>query len=523
MVKTLRISFALKNTYRVNGILHALKQIPLLGRLLPDALYQVRGLKCFANVLAILWEIVSIFLGKFLYFCTMVCGVGLLYRETPAAPTFLHVLFFLTCIGSYMNTSIFDASRDKYYAIILLRMDARAYTLANYGYALAKSVVGFLPFTVLFGMDRAVPLWLCLVLPLCIAGIKLAVAAYSLWDYEKNGRIRNENHLQKYAWGLTGLLLLLAYVPPALGFALPFRWSAALFLIWIPAGLLSAGKVLTFRHYRAFNQAMLADLFSQIDAAKSAAKTVSEKAISADPAITSRKQGFEYLNELFVKRHRKILWRSAKRTAWICAFLCCGVLLAMGLAPEIRPAVNEMVLTWLPYFVFILYLINRGTSFTNALFLNCDHSLLTYSFYKRPDFVLKLFQIRLREIIKINAVPALVLGVGMVLILLASGGTDTPLNYGVLVVSILAMSVFFSIHYLTIYYLLQPYTAGTELKSGTYRLVTMVTYAVCYAMTRIRLPLFGFGIACIAFCMVYSLLASILVYRLAPRTFRIRP
>ena len=64
MLKTLRISFALKNTYRVNGILHSLKQIPLLKRVLPDRLYQVRGLKIFANVLSVLWEIVSIFLGS---------------------------------------------------------------------------------------------------------------------------------------------------------------------------------------------------------------------------------------------------------------------------------------------------------------------------------------------------------------------------------------------------------------------------------------------------------------------------
>ena len=35
MRKTLRISFALKNKYRVNGILFSLKQIPLLKRLLP--------------------------------------------------------------------------------------------------------------------------------------------------------------------------------------------------------------------------------------------------------------------------------------------------------------------------------------------------------------------------------------------------------------------------------------------------------------------------------------------------------
>ena len=181
-----------------------------------------------------------------------------------------------------------------------------------------------------------------------------------------------------------------------------------------------------------------------------------------------------------------------------------------------------MVMTWLPYFAFIMYLINRGTGFTQALFINCDHSLLTYSFYKRPGFVLRLFRIRLREIIKVNAVPALVIGCGLALILYVSGGTDNPLNYVVLVVTILAMSAFFSIHYLTVYYLLQPYTAGTEMKSGTYRIVMVLTYVVCYAMINVRMPILMFGAMCIAFCVAYSIVASILVYKFAPRTFRLR-
>ena len=147
----------------------------------------------------------------------MVCGVGLLYERAPANLSFLHILLFLTLIGSYMNTSIFNPTRDKYYAMILLRMNARSYTLANYGYALLKVVVGFLPFTILFGMDRGVPLWLCLLIPFCIAGVKVTVAADSLRDYEKHGYVRNENNLQKIAWFLTALLLVLAYVPPAGG------------------------------------------------------------------------------------------------------------------------------------------------------------------------------------------------------------------------------------------------------------------------------------------------------------------
>lgn len=522
MLNTLWISFSMKNTYRVNGILYSLKQVPLLKRLLPATLYQIRGFKIFANVLSVIWELVTIFLFKFIYFATMVCGVGVLYKNAVPSLTFLHILLFLTLVGAYMNTGIFDPTRDKYYAMILLRMNARSYTLVNYGYGLLKIVVGFLPCTLLFGLARGVPLWLCLVIPFCVVGAKLTVAAYSLRDYEKNGNVRNENKLQKFAWLLTALLLVLAYLPPALGFVLPLEASAVLWLIWIPVGLVSLHRVVTFRYYREINQELLSQVVNQMDTIKQAAKTASEKTISADTSITSRKKGFEYLNELFIKRHRKILWRSTLRIAGICALACCAVLVVIAIEPESRGEINQMVMTWLPYFAFIMYLINRGTSFTRALFMNCDHSLLTYSFYKKPGFVLKLFQIRLREIMKINAVPALVIGVGLCLILYASGGTDNLLDYGVLLVSILAMSLFFSIHYLTVYYLLQPYTAGTEIKSGTYRIVMILTYAGCYVLMNLRLPILVFGIACIAFCVVYSIVASALVYKFAPQTFRLR-
>lgn len=522
MLNTLRLSFSLKNTYRVNAILHSLKQIPLLKHLLSNTLYQVRGLKIFANVLAVIWELITIFLFKFLYFFVMVCGLELIRPDLQSKETFLHILLLLTLIGSFMNTNLFDAKRDKYYAMILLRMNARSYTLVNYGYYLLKVVVGFLPWVLLFGLGRGIPLWLCLLIPFAVAGSKLAVDSYSLWDYEQTGHVRNDSKLKKWPWLLTAVLLALAYLPLLAGAVLPLKVSAVLWVLCIPAGLLGLRRVVTFRYYREINQELLAGLFTQIDTAKKAVKTANEKVISADLTITSQKNGFEFLNELFIKRHRKILWRSTLRIAVICAILCCGVLLLMALEPGVKTDINEMVMTWLPYFAFILYLINRGTGFTSALFMNCDHSLLTYSFYKQPKFVLKLFQIRLREIMKINAVPALVIGVGLAVILFVSGGTENPLNYVVLVVSVLFMSMFFSIHYLTVYYLLQPYTAGTEMKSGTYRIVMILTYVVCYAMMNLRLPILVFGVACIAFCVLYSVVASILVYKYAPQTFRLR-
>lgn len=522
MNKTLRISFSLKNTYRVNSILYSLKQVPLLKKVLPDSLYEVWALKQFANVISLFWEILSVFLGKFLYFILMIFLAMPLYEGASRPGLFLHLLLFLTAVGTILNTSLFNPTRDKYYAIILMRMDAREYTLVNYGYAILKVLVGFLPFCLLFGLNSGVPLWMCLLLPFSVAGAKLVVAAFSLRYYERSGKAYNENKVGKYAWLWVGLLLAAAYGLPVAGLILPETASICLLLLCIPAGVLGARKILRFSQYREVNQELLSQMLHQMDDIGHAAQKQSRRMISADTAITSRRKGFEYLNELFIRRHQKILWKSTKRIAAVCLFLVLGLLLVLFLLPDFRKETNEVLLNFLPYFVFIMYAINRGTSFTQALFMNCDHSLLTYSFFKQPKMILRLFAIRLREIIKVNLLPAAVIGVGLAVLLYASGGTENPLEYGVLIVSILSMSVFFSVHYLTIYYLLQPYNAGTEMKSGTYRLILMATYLVCYFLMQVRMPILLFGLLCIAFCLLYCGVACFLIYRFAPRTFRIR-
>ena len=251
-------------------------------------------------------------------------------------------------------------------------------------------------------------------------------------------------------------------------------------------------------------------------------KEQSRKSISADSGITSNKKGFEYLNELFIKRHKKILWRSAKRITIGVLVIIAAVLVLFVYVPEAKSAVNGALMNFLPLSLFVMYILNRGTGFTQALFVNCDSSLLTYSFYKRPKFILRLFQIRLREIVKINLLPAAAIGGGLALLLYVSDGTDNPLNYGVLFVSVVALSIFFSVHYLTLYYLLQPYNAGTEIKSGTYKLAMWGTYMVCYIFLQMRFPTLIFGVATIVFCLAYCAAASLLVYNLAPKTFKIR-
>lgn len=523
MNRAFRISFSLKNTYRVNNIIYAFKQIPIIKKILPQTLYRSRGLKMFGNVLAILWEIGTIFVGKLLYFFIMILGMGMLYGKIPLGQTFLHMLLFLTAIGAFTNTSMFNPTRDKYYAMILMRMDAKAYTLSNYMYAILKILIGFLLCALIFGRGIAkLPMGVCLLIPFAVAGSKIMVASSYLWDYEKNGKAHNENQLGKFGWIVMGLLLAAAYGLPAVGIAMPSMVVVAIMILVIVAGVASLYKIIRFTDYRDMYHQILANTMNPMDVVKQQAQKQSRDAISSDIGITSNRKGFEYLNELFIKRHQKILWKSSKRITMISLAIVAMGLLACYLQPAIGGRINRILMSFLPYFVFILYMINRGTGFTQALFMNCDRSLLTYSFYKQPKMILHFFTIRLREIVKVNLLPAAVIGGGLAALLFVSGGTDNPMNYVVIVVSILCMSIFFSVHYLTIYYLLQPYTAGTEIKSGTYKIIIWMTYIVCYAMMRVRMPTLVFGGVCIAFCVLYCVIACILVYRMAPRTFKIR-
>ena len=244
--------------------------------------------------------------------------------------------------------------------------------------------------------------------------------------------------------------------------------------------------------------------------------------ISQDQKITSQKTGYAYFNDLFIKRHKRILWRSSKRMTLICL----GIVVFTGILEvflaEAREVVQGFVLNYLPYFVFILYSFNSSKSVVQAMFRNCDHSMLTYSFYRRPDVILSLFRLRLRSLIVINLMPALVLAIGLPILLAISQADESIWVYPIVFICIVSTSIFFSIHYLTSYYLLQPYNEFTETKSATYGIVMSLTYIVCFAFIYIHMSTYVFGTIMSLFCILYILIAYKLVYAKAPKTFRLR-
>ena len=524
MLKTFITSFKLKNTYRTNSIIYSIKQFPIIKKILPDSLYQNRGLKIFANIISILSEIIGVFIGKIIYISAMIF-MSLSWYNTNQADTFIHIFTFLTLAGGVLNTYMLNPTKDKYYAIILMNMNAREYGLSNYYYQLIKLVIGSWPFTILFGMIVGVPLWLQIALPIFVLAIKLIVMNYCIYDFKKNKKVSNENVQTKAGWLLVAVCLLLAYGLPAINITINGTVFLGIFIISLLLGIYSFIKIHTFTDYRKmYKQILTASnvYMAENNTGTQAMKDISLKQIELDKNYTSNKSGFAYFHDLFVKRHSKILTKAVKKQSVIILLIFVAMIIGIEVNQEFKSRTNEILMKYLPYFVFIMYCINRSSSVTQAMFMNCDHSMLTYRIYRTPKVILGIFKERLKTLITINLMPAILIGLGLAVLLYLSGGTDNPLNYMVLFVSIIAMSIFFSVHYLVMYYLLQPYNVNTELKSSTYKTVQGITYLVCWFMIQIQLPTLYFGIATIAFCVVYSLVSLYLAYKYAPKTFKLR-
>lgn len=521
MLSTFWLSFRLKNTYKVNSIIYSIKQLPLINRILPDSLYKSKGLKIIGNIISIIMELGSIFLGKLLYLWLMVYSLSALY--TNPKQSFLTIFLALSIIGSYLNTYMFNPSKDKYYAMFLMRMEAKKYTLSNYAYAILKIIVGFLPFTLLFGSLLGISPLICMLLPFLVASMKIIVAVIVLKEYEKKKVVLNENRPMKFVWVITAILLAVGYGLPYLGITINELTFILLMIGIIFGGIVSIFYLRKFDQYREMYKEVLSNTPTNMSTNTQAIIIDSvQKQIDLSTKITSNKKGFAYLNDLFIKRHRKILIQSAKKIAAISLFLIIGMIAVTQMNQEIKQKVNEIIMTSLPYFVFIMYMINRGQAVTQAMFMNCDHSMLTYSFYKEPKAIVLLFKERIKSIALINLLPAVVIGLGLPLILYTTGGTENESEYAILFLSIISMSLFFSVHHLVLYYLLQPYNVNSETKSSTYTIANTLTYFACYYMLRLQIPILTFGMVMIVFAIVYCLLSLMIAYRLAPKTFKIR-
>ena len=244
--------------------------------------------------------------------------------------------------------------------------------------------------------------------------------------------------------------------------------------------------------------------------------------------IFEEKQGYEYLNAIFFERHKRIFSKPRKIKTVISFILMAAGIVAIfifkagstakefnAFADDLWKAMDKII----TILVFIMYCITSGRNITKALFYNCDHSLLKYGYYRKPEAILKNFRIRLRFMLKNELPMVLVLCVGFVIDTFPLGKIDQWAKLLSIIGCIVLLSIFYSVMYLCMYYIFQPYTEGGKETGVGYSICKGVIYIASYSCLQIdTIPQYFVSIVLVV--TVAGLIAGYaLAYLMAPKHF----
>lgn len=540
MIKTFRIIFHLKTVMQVNVFLYYFKRLWVIGKVIPDQAYGLNSAKKVLTVLiAILMQIAG-FAGKGLYLGVMV-GLPFLFlgKNQIMAPGeqflwMVHILFFMNCIlGPLQDSQVFSVTRQKITCIKYMQMDASRYVQASLLFKYVPFFVYYLPFLVIAAritggsVIQGMGLWLLLI------SFRMMGEALQVYLYDKKGFVLSRN--MGFAWGVILIALAAAYLPlflhlpqtvapviihPAFVLLTAIAGGACFYyLMWGYKGYgkkLKQSIELKYLFSDAMKQAKQSS-FAEVEMKEKDLRISQEKVVKYQ-----NRKGYAYMNAIFFARHRRQLVRPIYyRLAVTAVILAGGIFLFVS---DKNTAVNlsENLCVLLPYFVFIMYAMSVGDKSCRAMFYNCDISLLRYGYYRKPGTILQNFKIRLIRISLYNLIVGLALCLVAVSFCMICQTSLFTLDLLAFSVSIMLLAVLFTVHHLFLYYVFQPYSTGLDIKNPFFTAINSAMYFICFMCLKIKAGGTGFTMAVLAFTICYIAVALVLVYRLAPKYFRIK-
>ncbi len=540
MIKTLRQIIQLKTALWANAFLYYWQRLWLVGGWVPDSAYGSRRLKRVLSALALAARLLLEVCGKPLYLlCFMGLPAVLLAQQNPQAQgvAFLaQALFFLSgVLGAFGDSQVFTVTRDKVTCIKYLHMDARTYLQAFLAFKYVPLFLSWLLWLPLAAQALGGTPWQGAALWAMLFGTRMLGEAVQLLVFDRTGKVLSRSMV--WGWVLIAAGLAGAYAPFLLGGGL----SLGRLLLHPAAGAaflaLGAGCLwyitVGYRGYEeTFHRSLdLGFLLSTLLKASSGASTSSKEVALREQDVRLPAQqrarleglhGYAYLNALFFARHRRQLMKPVYYRLLIAAYiLAMGALFALK-DPASARKVGESLTALLPFFVYLMYFMTVADKAARAMFYNCDKDLLHYAYYRLPHTVLKTFQLRLVRVALYDVAVAGGVCLAAVGFRLLCGLAPFSADLLLFCAAILLLAVLFTVHHLGLYYLFQPYAENLQVKNPFFSIVNGVLFLLCFLCLQLEVGGLGFTVTVLLFTLGYTAAALVLVYRLAPRTFRVK-
>lgn len=537
MFRTLRTIQRVRGSSGANLFIYYFKKIPGIGKMLKGEIYSNIQLKQIFAWVVFVFKVLWGFLNKFAYLGIIIyLPVSLISKDLPIAQQyalFLHIFVVISfVVAAVSNAFILEPKRDKYICVKLMRIPADQYMHAT---SLLKGLtffIYFLPALMVFVSLFEAPLWHGVWLTLLLTAWRMFGEALNLWVFDKKGIVLVKK--LGWVWSVIVLGYAFAYVPLYLGQAFvkfDVWFSVTLALVIVALGGIAGLYLWKYPNYRSAVDAVtkrdepLLDMGRMMKEARVADVQTKEKDFSREQGSHKHfqgKTGYAYLNAIFFSRHRRLLVQPIQRRLIIIGVLFAAAILIMILEPDPFTRITTFLMGRLTFFVFIMYYTSIGERLCKAMFYNCDLSLLRYGFYREQATIMEHFKIRLIKLCSLNLIPAFAIGTACTLLFLFSGAEWIWIDAVIFWITILCLSLFFSVHHLFMYYIFQPYSTELNVKNPFFIIINSIVIGLSFASFGIPGGSIYFALAVLVGVMLYMGVAITLVYKFSSRTFRVK-
>jgi len=527
---------AIQTSVYVNMILFYLRKVPPFRQLIKETVFARTGLKRRISLLLRLIVLLANFALSFAYVGIVLYMPIIQFGHELAADEqlkqFAHEFAVISFIvAGVSSAAILEPKRGKYIAVKLMRMSPASYMKATLSHKYALFFIRLLPAMLWVGTLLGASPWTIVLLVLTATMSRVFWEYVHLKWFEKTGAVLVKQ--VGLVWAVIIIGYVAAYLPlfrpevPAFG-EIVLLWP--LQCVLIAAGFFAAVHLARYSGYRTVVDAATKrdDPYLDMRRAMQNANQSSVKMnvsdyelnMSASEKLRSR-SGYRYLNDLFFARHRKLIRRLLHiRLAVIGGLLVIGLAAVYWFESGLSGVLPGLLETRLPLLVIAMLYLSTGEKVTRAMFYHCDMSLLRYRFYRNAAFT--HFRLRLGRLIAQNAIVAAALATVLTVVSVTAHDGAWNGNIIWLWISALALSVFFSVHHLFLYYLLQPYTTELNVRNPIFTVANSILGGVSGICLFIRIPSFIFTAVAVGSALIYLLLALVLVRKYASHTFRVK-
>lgn len=328
--------------------------------------------------------------------------------------------------------------------------------------------------------------------------------------------------------------LIMAYFIPYIRGCVPAAYNLVFSTIWLPvilvAGSLFIYYVWNYRSYARIAVRVYTEKYFEtgdtgsFTVKESVKESAGETEYNVDK-IPSDVEVSEYASKIFFKQNIKLI----KNGIITRILIILGVLIvAVAAAVMGRKDIIYKVISYsMPVMVFIMYAMSRGRIMCRELFYECDYKLMKAGFFKDKEFVFQSFINRLKYLMLIDLIPAVVLSLVYLIAGFLAGRAGGAVTIASVCVGIIVLSLIFSVYNIFMYYICMPFSENeehvdTNIGSIMYRVINLVMYAGCYFCIFINTTALYFTLTTTLFFAVFLAVSSTIVAFNGHRTFRLK-